>query len=110
MTDNEKMDFCGELCKYAEDLINRLQAENIALNRRAMPSSGHIFKVGNALLFAENKEDYDITINAIKAEAYKEFNERLKEDCLSYPLEKDDLTMLVDVESYEDLLKEFTKG
>ncbi len=102
-------------CEHFEDkdLINRLQAENerlskenIALNRRAIPSSGHIFKVGNALLFAENKEDYDITINAIKAEAYKEFDECLKEDCLSYPLGKDDLTMLVDVNSYNNLLKE----
>ena len=69
----------------ALDLINRLQAENerlqgenIALNRRAIPSSGHILKVGNALLFAENQKDYDITINTIKSEAYKEFAERLK--------------------------------
>ena len=41
-----------------------------------------------------------------KAEAVKEFDELLKEDCLSYPLEKDDITMLVDVKSYNNLLKE----
>lgn len=67
------------------DLINRLQAENerlskenIALNRRAIPSSGCILKVGNALLFAEKEEDYNTAINAIKAEAYKECIEKVK--------------------------------
>lgn len=69
----------------ALDLINciqaeneRLKKENIALNRRAIPSSGTILKVGNALLFAENERDYNTTINHIKAEAYKEIKERLE--------------------------------
>ena len=46
------------------------------------------------------------TVDAIRAEAVKEFDELLKEDCLAYPLEKDDLTMLVDVKSYNNLVKE----
>ncbi len=74
----------------ALDLINRLQAENerlskknIALNRCAIPSSGTILKVGNALLFAEKEEDYATTINTIKAEAYKEFAEEIENINLS---------------------------
>lgn len=70
--------YLSKQCDELQAENETLKGENIALNRRAMPSSGHILKVGNALLFAENKEDYDITINAIKAEAYKEFAERLK--------------------------------
>ena len=41
-----------------------------------------------------------------KAEAYKEFDELLKDECLSYPLKEDDITMLVDVKSYNNLLNE----
>lgn len=73
----------GKLRSKINDLeaeIERLTRENIALNRTAIPSSGTILKVGNALLFAENKEDYDITINTIKSEAYKEFAERVKKE------------------------------
>lgn len=36
---------------------------------------------GNALLFAENQKDYNITTNAIKAEAYKEFAELAQSRC-----------------------------
>lgn len=42
----------------------------------------------------------------IKSEAIKEFDEILKEDCLSCPLEAGDVTMLVDVDSYNNLVKE----
>lgn len=51
-------------------------------------------------------EMFDEAKGKIKVEAVKEFDELLKEDCLAYPLEKDDLTMLVDVKSYNNLLKE----
>ena len=67
-----------DILKNTLDVLKEYESENIALNRRAMPSSGHILKVGSALLFAENKEDYTTTINAIKSEAYKEFWEELK--------------------------------
>jgi len=41
-----------------------------------------------------------------KTEAIKEFDEILKEDCLSCPLEAGNVTMLVDVDSYNNLVKE----
>ena len=78
-------DMCPRvLMRNTLDLINRLQAENerlskenIALNRRAIPSSGCILKVGNALLFAEKQEDYNTTINHIKAEAQAKRNRKM---------------------------------
>lgn len=59
----------------------------------------------NEILKEENKQ-LIFDLKTAKAEAIKEFDERLKEDCLSYPLEKDDKTMLVDVDSYNNLAKE----
>ena len=87
----------SNLATHSLDLINRqkaeierLEKENIALNRRAMPASGTILSVGNALLFAENKEDYDITINTIKAEAIKEFENKILE---LFPFDKNFTTI-----------------
>ena len=77
--DKERIQALKEQIEYLEAENERLKGENIALNRRAIPSSGHILKVGNALLFAENEKDYNITINKIKAEAYKEAFEKVEE-------------------------------
>ncbi len=78
----------GVICDKDKCPVAKMKAENIALNRRAIPSSGHILKVGNALLFAENEEDYDITINTIKTEAYKECVEKAKREIDRQPHSK----------------------
>lgn len=79
--------YCFEMVREdALDLINRQQAEIERLQ--------------------ENNKAIMQTIADVHTEAIKEFDERLKEDCLSYPLENGDLTMLVDVESYNNLKKE----
>lgn len=65
MTDNKKMDFCGELCEYAEDIINRQKAENKRLEQQL--------------------ETLCIALKLAKTEAYNEFwnsrPERLNEQC-----------------------------
>ncbi len=88
--------------------IERLTRENIALNRTAIPSSGTIFKVGNALLFAENKEDYDITINTIKTEAYKELAEMLKERAETQQVHYS-YRDIVEVRDIDNVLKKLTE-
>ena len=90
------------LAKDTLDILKEYELENLSLNRRAMPASGHILKVGNALLFAENKEDYDTAINAIKSEAYKEFWEELKR---RNTMDK----RIVSVTSGDNLLKELVR-
>lgn len=112
LKDKNRESCVGILMSNALDLINRLQAENEKM-QIVKKHIGTLICRGVEYPSAETYERafekaleqlYDNT-NA-KAEAYKEFDERLKEDCLSYPLEKDDITMLVDVESYNNLLKE----
>lgn len=124
--------FCGctpELLESALDLINRQKAEIERLEHlllgvmhfvdkwldgaelkqdevnRARAMREKILQIVEKL---EEENDFlkSIDIDRIKAEAVKEFDELLKEDCLAYPLEKDDLTMLVDVKSYNNLVKE----
>ena len=101
------------------DLINRQKAEIERLQGllsewkkeayKLADSKDEHFKICDE--YAEKakqrySEMFDEAKGKIKVEAVKEFDELLKEDCLAYPLEKDDLTMLVDVKSYNNLLKE----
>ena len=76
--------------KLALDLINRLQAENERLDRTVKEY---------AYLYDKHM---NTPFNHIKAEAYKEFAERLKEE--SY--ERIDLTAYVEVSDINNLLKE----
>ena len=88
----------------------RLSKENIALNRRAIPSSGHILKVGNALLFAEKQEDYNTTINHIKAEAYKEAFEKIRDKQFLGELDLRGVFYLVTSEDIDEVEKELVGG
>ena len=121
-------DFAGQ---DALDLINCLQAENKRLSTlaelgntrandyrvmrdRALKAEAKNERLKNQVMCIGNecdayKDILETSVTEAKSEAYKEFDELLKEDCLSYPLEKDDTTMLVDVKSYNNLLKELTE-
>lgn len=111
ITDNEidKMDFCGELCKYAEDIINRQKAE-LGKNEKIIKAADRLIETQKAeieRLKAENKllidndvsnkypncvlvekgriytktlEDYDELIGDISAEAVKECIEKVKNE------------------------------
>ena len=59
------------------DLINRLQAENERL--RGHQKDGFFNLLGNCLVFSKTLEDYNDMRKGLKAEAIKEFVERLKE-------------------------------
>lgn len=83
------------------DLINRLNAENERLK------TGMKKLVDKQRLYKDNVQaTREFQIEQAKSEAVKEFDEILKEDCLSCPLEKGDVTMLVDVDSYNNLVNE----
>ena len=45
-------------------------------------------------------------VRTAKAEAIKEFAERLFDECLEYPLSNEDLTILVNRRNFEELVKE----
>ena len=61
------------------DLINRLQAENKRLNGLFPKGYGFIVKRGRLLVYAPFESDIYEAEQNLKAEAYKEFAERLKE-------------------------------
>lgn len=61
----------------AFNLINRLQAENERL--KGLQKDGFFNLLGNCLVFSKTLEDYNDMRKGLKAEAYKEFAERLKE-------------------------------
>ena len=87
------------------------QKEKVAKSKQKVIDVCRQLQTAKAEIERLNKEvetfaDIGKMYSEIKAEAYREFDELLKDECLSYPLEKDDITMLVDVESYNNLLKE----
>ena len=107
LTDNEIIKgYCErKLCPPAQKEINRLQAENESLQIENAKLKG--YKTTDWLIKGISPEQLEQEkIQVWKVEAYKDFDELLKDECLSYPLGKDDITMLVDVERYNNLLKE----
>lgn len=99
---------------YCADDLDKVLKENAELKAEVerlhknpiIPTTGFWNLLYGALIVTETLEEYNKFRRTFKAEAYKEFDELLKDECLSYPLGKDDITMLVDVERYNNLLKE----
>ena len=88
-------DGCMEhLVVYLADLINRLQAE-IEMFDRTVKEYAYLYD-----------KHINTPFNHIKAEAYKEFVERLKEYKCSYDLPDYHSFVAVDVEDIDNLLKE----
>ena len=69
MTDNKEMDFCGELCKYAEDIINRQKAEIEKLQAEVETELDKLNAEKNDVMYHKAQ---------IKAKAYKECVETVK--------------------------------
>lgn len=106
--------------------IEKLQHRNSELDieLKAMRGAANSYKADGERLQDEMDKQYEIAEanvraeiasggtschwceDKVKADAIKEFDERLKEDCLDFPLEDGDVTMLVDVDSYNNLVKE----
>lgn len=121
-------DFCGVPCKFMEDKINRLQAENEELVGNADKLKAENERLKNAYkqcawerdIFAEDmkeeiKKDCSylmLDIKTIKEQAYKEFAERLKEhrEIVGYDrdLELDiyGSHIHIDIDEFDNLLKE----
>lgn len=92
-----KDDFCKfSLSKNALDLIKSLQAENERLKTDVLAKEEEY----NDML--EQRNSVEKYLETAKAEAYKEFAEKLKKE--SY--ERIDLTAYVEVNDIDDLLKE----
>ena len=99
------------LAKNALDLINRLQAENEMLksNRHCSTCKYSDLRANQqpCIICADrNKYEPSLKQNNIKAEAYKEFAERLKEKKLPCDFVECGLYWCVDCVDIDNLLKE----
>ena len=95
----------GYLCDNSIDLINRLQAENERLKPfedKIAKFNSHI-RVEDMLVFASSLEEWLEFCENLKAEAYKEFAERLKDMSEHFWEEKENF---VSEEQIDNLLKE----
>jgi hypothetical protein len=85
------MDFCGVMCKFSQDIINRLQAENERLERVVEYTQGiiDVLFTDNAKLLAKQSgiqatettnmlRDMEFALETTKTEAYKEFAEKIE--------------------------------
>ena len=85
--ENEPLICIGNLLTDVLDLINRLQAENERLNG-CVKSEEEVREIAKRtmepLVKEITKEQIDTAVKLAKAEAYKEFAERLKEN--AFPL------------------------
>ncbi len=95
---------------------NRLQAENERLkNENTLLSQNslankypHCVWIGDNLILSKSEQDYDKLIANIKAEAYKEFAERLKTEMFKINY-SGSVYNVVDVDDINNLLKELVE-